>query len=148
MENLVPFYSLLKALHILAVIAWMAGLLYLPRLFVYHVENQHKKEIASLFTVMERRLLRGVMLPSLVMTFLFGGLLLCIPGVVSWEMGWIYGKLALVLGLTGFHGWMVRIWRELKNGTCKKTSGFLRCMNEIPFVVAIGIVLLVVLKPF
>src|SRR5205823_10902794 len=96
-------YPWLKALHIIAVIAWMAGLLYLPRLFVYHAEAPRGSDRAMTFAVMERRLMRGIMLPALVMTYAFGIALAATPGAVDWGSGWIWAQLALVLLLTLFH---------------------------------------------
>jgi putative membrane protein len=141
-------YPLIKALHIIAIIAWMAGLLYLPRLYVYHAEAPPGSHRAAMLETMERRLLRGIMLPAAVMTYVFGGLLLAVPGVVDWRQGWIWTKLALVLLLTVFHvklaGWRL----DFIAGGFTNTSRFYRIVNEIPTVIMIAIVLLVVLKPF
>ncbi|MGE0258052.1 MAG: CopD family protein, partial [Alphaproteobacteria bacterium] len=100
---LVAAYPWLKAFHIIAIIAWMAGLLYLPRLYVYHADVPPESRRAAMLEVMERRLLRGIMLPAVVMTYFFGGLLLSVPGAVDWRQGWIWTKLGLVLLLTVFH---------------------------------------------
>ena len=100
---LVAAYPWLKALHIIAIIAWMAGLLYLPRLYVYHADVPPCSRRAAMLEIMERRLLRGIMLPAVVMTYAFGALLAAVPGVVDWRQGWIWTKLALVLLLTVFH---------------------------------------------
>ncbi len=145
---LVDAYPWLKALHIIAIIAWMVGLLYLPRLYVYHADVPPGSRRAAMLEIMERRLLRGIMLPSLVMTYTFGGLLLSVPGAVDWRQGWIWTKLALVLLLTVFHVKLAR-WRlDFVTGRFTKTSRFYRMVNEIPTVIMIAIVLLVVLKPF
>jgi protoporphyrinogen IX oxidase len=145
---LVAAYPWFKALHIIAIIAWMAGLLYLPRLYVYHADVPPGSRRAAMLAIMERRLLHGIMLPAVVMTYLFGGLLLLVPGAVDWRQGWIWTKLALVLLLTLFHVKLTR-WRlDFAAGRFTKPSRFFRMMNEIPTVIMIAIVLLVVLKPF
>lgn len=141
-------YSWLKALHIIAIIAWMAGLLYLPRLYVYHADVPPGSRRAAMLEIMERRLLRGIMLPAVVMTYAFGGLLLAVPGAVDWRQGWIWTKLALVLLLSVFHVKLAR-WRlDFVTGRFTNTSRFYRMVNEIPTLLMIAIVLLVVLRPF
>jgi putative membrane protein len=104
-------YPWIKALHLVAVISWMAGLLYLPRLFVYHCDAPPGSPQSETFKVMERRLLRGIMNPAMAATFALGGVLLATPGVVDWSAGWIHLKLALVAGLTVAHHLMGR-WRQ------------------------------------
>ena len=147
-DFLVVVYPWIKALHIIAIIAWMAGLLYLPRLYVYHADVPPGSRRAAMLAVMERRLLRGIMLPSLVMTYAFGGLLLSVPGIVDWRQGWIWTKLALVLLLTVFHVKLAR-WRlDFVAGKFTNSPRFYRMINEVPTVIMIAIVLLVVLKPF
>ena len=145
---LIAAYPWIKALHVIAVIAWMAGLLYLPRLFVYHADAPPGSSRAAMLMIMERRLLRGIMLPALVMTYGFGGVLLATPGVVEWQRGWIWVKLSLVLLLTVFHMLLGR-WRRLfAEGRNPHSSRFFRLVNELPTVAMIGIVLMVVVKPF
>ena len=141
-------YSWLKALHIIAVIAWMAGLLYLPRLFVYHAAVPPASNRARMLEVMERRLLRGIMLPAAVMSYGFGALLAATPGVVAWNRGWIWAKLATVLLLTLFHVLLARWCRDLAAGKSAHSEKFFRAINELPALAMIAIVLLVVLKPF
>ena len=129
-------------------VAWMAGLLYLPRLYVYHSMAPVGSDLSATFKVMERRLERGIMTPALLATWIFGLLLAGTPGVVDWRMGWIWAKLALVLGLTGFHGILAR-WRRLFSADQNRhRTKFLRVVNEFPTLVLIAIVLLVVVKPF
>jgi protoporphyrinogen IX oxidase len=129
-------------------VAWMAGLLYLPRLFVYHSRAPTGSNQSVTFEVMERRLLRGIMNPAMVATWLFGLVLAGTPGVVDWRMGWIWGKLALVAALTVFHGLLAR-WRNAFAGDRNRHSTrFFRAVNELPTLALIGIVLLVVVKPF
>jgi len=141
-------YPWLKALHIVAVIAWMAGLLYLPRLYVYHASVPAGSNRAAMLATMERRLLRGIMLPAAVMTYGFGLPLALVPGLVDWRSGWIWAKLALVLLLTVFHMMLARWRRVFAEGRNPHTAGFFRAANEIPTLIMMAIVLLVVLKPF
>jgi protoporphyrinogen IX oxidase len=141
-------YPWIKALHIVAVVAWMAGLLYLPRLFVYHAEAPTGSDSARTFAVMERRLLRGIMNPALALTMGLGALLAAIPGVVDWHRGWIWMKLALVAGLAIFHLFLARWRREFADGAIPHGPRFFRIVNEIPAVMLIAIVVLVVVKPF
>jgi putative membrane protein len=141
-------YLWLKSLHVIAVIAWMAGLLYLPRLYVYHSAAPVGSEQAATFAVMERRLVRGIMLPALLMTYGFGVALAAMPGIIGWQQGWIWAKLALVGVLTVFHMLLARWRREFAVGEYPHTARFFRMINEIPTVVMIAIVGLVIVKPF
>ena len=140
-------YPWVKALHIIAVIAWMAGLLYLPRLFVYHAEAAIGSDQAATFMVMERRLLRGIMNPALVMVVIFGGVLAATPGVVDWQSGWIWAKLVLVVGLIFFHYALARWRRVFTTGAIPHSARFFRTVNEVPTLLMIAIVVLVVVKP-
>jgi putative membrane protein len=141
-------YPWIKSLHILAIIAWMAGLLYLPRLFVYHAEAPAGSGQSETFKVMERRLLRGIMNPAMIAAYLFGGLLAATPGIVDWSQLWIWGKLALVAGLTVAHH-LLGLWRkEFAEDRNARPARFYRIVNEVPTLLMIGIVFLVVLKPF
>ena len=141
-------YPWIKSLHIVAVVAWMAGLLYLPRLYVYHAAVPVGSDRAETFKVMEGRLLRGIMLPALVLTYLFGLMLAALPGVVDWQRGWIWAKLVLVLLLTGFHLLLARWRRAFADDRNRHSARFFRMVNELPMVALIAIVLLVVVKPF
>lgn len=142
------FYPWLKALHILSVIAWMAGLLYLPRLFVYHAAAAPGSEASETFKVMERRLLRGIMNPAMIATYLFGGALLGVPGVVDWGQAWIYLKLAGIALLTVMHH-LFGLWRkDFLADRNKRTPGFYKIANEIPTLGLIVIVFMVAAKPF
>ncbi len=141
-------YPWVKSLHIIAVIAWMAGLLYLPRLYVYHADSPIGSSRAAMLAIMERRLLRGIMLPAAAMSYGFGLLLAATPGVVEWHRGWIWAKLGLVVLLTAFHI-LLAYWRlNLAAGRLSHSPKFYRVMNELPTVAMIAIVLLVVVKPF
>jgi putative membrane protein len=146
--TLTTFYPWIKALHIIAVIAWMAGLLYLPRLFVYHAEAGPGTDRAEMLKIMERRLLRAIMNPAMIAVFVFGGLLLATPGIVAGAEGWLHVKLALVVLMAVFHMVMAG-WRkafEADNNT--RPARFYRMMNEVPTVLMIAIVVLVVVRPF
>jgi protoporphyrinogen IX oxidase len=148
MSFLLTFYPWLKALHIVSVVAWMAGLLYLPRLFVYHSEARPGSSASETFKVMERRLLRGIMTPAMTATFLFGILLALTPGVVDWRDGWIWLKLACVGGLATIHMLLARWCRDFAGDANNRSARFYRIVNEIPTVLLLVIVILVVVKPF
>jgi protoporphyrinogen IX oxidase len=141
-------YPWIKAFHIVAVVAWMAGLLYLPRLFVYHAVTPIGSDQAKTFAVMERRLLRGIMNPALALTITLGALLAATPGLVDWHQGWIWAKLALVAGLGVFHHLLARWRRDFTAGRPPHGPRFFRLINEIPAVALIAIVVLAVVKPF
>jgi putative membrane protein len=140
------YYLWLKSLHVIAIIAWMAGLLYLPRLFVYHAGAPEGSDQARTFEIMERRLLRAIMNPAMIIVWITG-LTLAIWG--GWfKSGWLHGKLALVIGLSAVHMYFARQRRLLAEGRDEKTSGFYRALNEVPTLLMIGIVILVIVKPF
>ena len=145
---LVPtgFYDWIKALHIIAVISWMAGMLYLPRLFVYHVEAERGSAQSETFKVMERRLLRAIINPAMVATWIFG-LWLAWQGF-GFQGGWLHAKLTLVLLLSGVHGYLSAAVRRFAEDRNEKTAKHWRIVNEIPTLLMIAIVILVVVKPF
>jgi putative membrane protein len=147
-EWLAASYPWIKALHIISVVAWMAGLLYLPRLFVYHAEAPAGSDRAATFAIMERRLLRGIMLPASIAVVVFGVLLAATPGVVDWRQGWFWLKLAVVGGLLVFHHLLARWRKEFATGTVPHDARFFRIVNELPTLALIAIVVLVVVKPF
>lgn len=139
-------YLGVKSLHVIAVISWMAGLLYLPRLFVYHTENKENNSIYSLFLVMERRLYRYIMTPALVVSWL-SGLIMMVSS--SWYLsGWMHTKLLLVLLMSGFHFYLGRLHTDFVSRISGKSSKFFRLINEIPTLLMIGIVILVIYKFF
>jgi putative membrane protein len=139
-------YEWLKALHIIAVIAWMAGMLYLPRLFVYHCEAEPGSKQSETFKVMERRLLRAIINPAMIATWLLG-LGLAFQG--GWFAAhWLQAKLVLVLALSGIHGLLARWVRDFAADRNQKSQRFYRVINEIPAVLLVGIVILAVVKPF
>jgi putative membrane protein len=145
---LAALYPWTKALHIIAVIAWMAGLLYLPRLFVYHCETPPGTESSERFKVMERRLYKQIMTPAMIATFVFGAMLAFTPGLVDWHQGWFYVKLAAVLGLGGVHGAMGKWRRNFLNDRNTKPQRFFRIMNEVPTLLMVLVVVMVAVQPF
>lgn len=145
---LVSNYLLFKALHIISVIALMAGLLYLPRLFVYHTQAKLGGELSETLKIMERKLLKIIINPSLVATFVFGILLILTPGVVDFKAGWFHGKLFFAFCLLGIHGLMVSFYKDFQSDRNKKSQKFFRIFNEIPAILMIAIIFLVILKPF
>jgi protoporphyrinogen IX oxidase len=136
----------LKALHVMAVMAWMAGMFYLPRLFVYHVEAKPKSEMTTTFEVMEERLLKIIMRPALIVVWLTGLVLVIKQG--QHMQGWFMAKFALVIAMTAMHGMMAKWRKDLANGTNTKDSRFFRMANEVPTVLMAGIVIFVIVKPF
>lgn len=145
---MIDYYLWLKAFHIIAVICWMAGLLYLPRLFVYHANTKPGSEISETFLTMERRLLKIIMNPAMILTFVLGFTLIFMPGGLGLSEGWLHAKLLLVFLLAALHGAMSRWYKEFQNNERKRTSRFFRIANEIPTVIMILVILLVTLKPF
>lgn len=149
MDFLAPWYPWLKAFHLIAVIAWMAGMLYLPRLFVYHADAEPGSKQSEIFKVMERRLLRAIINPAMVAAWLLGLLLLATPGVVDWGSdGWIYVKLSAVLALSALHGQLARWRKDFAADRNTRTARFYRIVNEVPTVLLIIIVIMVIVKPF
>lgn len=147
-EALAPFYLWTKALHLLGAFAWMAGLFYLPRLFVYHAQTAPGSEQSELFKVMERRLLRAIMNPAMIWTWGFGVLLVLTPGAVDWGAGWWYGKLLGILVLTASHMVMARGRRDFEADLRIRSHVHWRVVNEVPTLALILVVLLVIPKPF
>ena len=143
---LLDVYPWLRALHIISVIAWMAGLLYLPRLYVYHAEAEAGSDKAETFKIMERRLLRAIMNPAMIGVWLFG--LLMLFAQEWWREPWMHAKLVLITALTVFHH-ILALWRkDFAADRNTRPAKFYRMMNEVPTVIMIVIVFLVVLKPF
>ena len=140
-------YLIIKALHLIAVISWMAGLLYLPRIFVYHVENYEKKETTFIFETMERKLYNYIMRPAMLFSWIFGILLIYLNGFDVLVNLWMQIKLALVIILTGYHEYLGKCLISLKNRTNTKTSKFYRYINEVPTALLILIVFIVIIKP-
>ena len=141
------YYLIFKSLHLIAVISWMAGLLYLPRIFVYHVENFEKKETAEIFKVMEKKLYFYIMRPAMIATWLFGIILIYINGFEVFSELWLHIKLGLVILLTIYHEYLGICLKALKEETNKKTSKFFRIINEVPTILLIIIIFVVLFKP-
>lgn len=139
-------YEWIKALHVVAIISWMAGLLYLPRLFVYHVAAAPGSEQSETFKVMERRLYRAIMTPAMIVSWVAGLYLIWAGGWIL--SGWMHGKLALVLALTATHGLMGGWRRDFAEDRNARPSKFFRIWNEVPTLLMVVIVILVVVKPF
>ncbi|WP_289042939.1 CopD family protein [uncultured Aliiroseovarius sp.] len=146
-EFLADIYFWTKSLHIVSVIAWMAGIFYLPRLFVYHVEVVGSgNETDDLFQTMERRLLKAIMNPAMISTWLFGLLLVMTPGIVDWMMVWPWTKAASIIAMTWFHMWLAARRKEFVAGTNTLAGRRYRIMNEVPTLLMLVIVFSVVLK--
>ena len=141
------WYDWIKALHVISVIAWMAGMMYLPRLFVYHADSAVGSEKSETFKVMERRLYRGITTPAMVATWVFG-LIMVSQGLIDWHSVWPWVKAAMVLTLSGIHGFYGRLLRDFANDRNTRPAKFFRQINEIPFLVAIVIVVMVIVRPF
>ena len=140
-------YLLFKSLHLIAVISWMAGLLYLPRIFVYHVENFEKKETTEIFEIMERKLYFYIMRPAMLATWLFGVILIYINGLDILSQLWMHIKLVLVIFLTIYHEYLGLCLKSLKLKTNTKTPKFFRIINEVPTVILVFIIFIVIFKP-
>ncbi len=141
------YYLLFKSLHLIAVISWMVGLLYLPRIFVYHVENLEKKETTEVFEVMEKRLYFYIMRPAMILSWLFGIILIYINGIDIFSQLWMHIKLGLVVLLTIYHEYLGICLKSLKLKTNTKTSKFFRVINEVPTIILIFIIFIVIFKP-
>jgi putative membrane protein len=146
--GLLPFLLWFKALHVISVIAWMAGMFYLPRLFVYHCDLRPGSAESERFKVMERRLLKQIINPAMISTWTFGILMVLTPGVIDWSAGWWHVKLAAVLAMSAFHG-MLAGWRRdfLEDRNCR-SQRFYRIANEVPTLLMIVIVIMVIVRPF
>ena len=141
------YYLLFKSLHLIAVISWMAGLLYLPRIFVYHVENYQKKETTEIFETMEKKLYFYIMRPAMIISWLFGILLIYQIGFESFSQLWLQLKIFFVIILTVYHEYLGKCLTSLRDGSNTKSSRFFRIINEIPTILLILIVFIVIFKP-
>ena len=148
-DYLIAMYPWLKAGHIISVISWMAGIFYLPRLFVHHSE---KVEVPSqtdrLFSIMESKLLKVIMTPAMLTTWGFGLSLAVIPGVLDWSDIWPWVKLMSIIAMTWFHFWLAKRQRNFELGDNQLTGKIYRIMNEVPTVLLLVIVIMVVVRPF
>jgi protoporphyrinogen IX oxidase len=141
-------YPWIKSFHMISVIAWMAGLLYLPRLFVYHALAPPGSPQSETFKIMERRLLRTITTPAMIATLLSGSLLAATPGIIDWHKGWIWAKLGLVALLLIFQAALAHWRRAFEADRNRQSSRFFRLVNELPTLALMAIVVLVVVKPF
>ena len=149
MDFLSDYYPYIKSLHVISIVAWMAGLFYLPRLFVHHTEQVEKgSDTDRLFQMMEYKLLREIMNPAMFATWIFGLSLVFTPGIVDWSAGWPWVKALMVLGLTWFHHWLGRRRKELAAGSCTISGKTFRLMNEVPTVLLVILVFMVIARPF
>ena len=140
-------YLLFKSLHLIAVVSWMAGLLYLPRIFVYHVENKEKKDATEIFELMEKRLFFYIMRPAMIFTWIFGLILIYLNGIEIFSQIWMQLKFILIILLSIFHEYLGRCLYSLKNNTNTKSSKYFRIINEIPTILLILVVFIVIFKP-
>tara|TARA_Y100000813_G_scaffold16999_1_gene11488 strand:- start:933 stop:1376 length:444 start_codon:yes stop_codon:yes gene_type:complete len=147
MEFSAEAYAWVKALHIISVIAWMAGMLYLPRLYVYHADALQGSDKSETFKIMERRLLRAIMNPAMVSSIIFGLLLMQAAGPAIWDTIWFPIKVASIVGMIIQHMFLARWRREFAEDRNKRPARFYRFMNEVPTVLMIVIVIMVVVKP-
>lgn len=141
-------YLVWKTLHIISMVCWMAGLLYLPRLFVYHAQAKANTAESETFKTMERKLLKGITTPSMIATFLFGGLLILVPGVIEKPNAWFHIKMLLVLILAAYHGVCAKYVKVFALDQNERGHTFYRYFNEVPAVIMVVVIFLVVLKPF
>lgn len=147
MDFLLQHYLWLKAAHVIAFLSWMAGMLYLPRLYVYHASAEKGSVQSETFKVMERRLLRAIMTPALIATFLFGLLMIAANPAIM-QMGWIHAKLLLVLIMAGVHGFYAKCRKDFERDANTRSPKFYKVWNEVPTVLMIVIVILAIVKPF
>ena len=140
-------YLLFKSLHLIALVSWMAGLLYLPRIFVYHVENKEKKEATDIFEVMEKKLFYYIMRPAMIFTWIFGLVLIYLNGLEIFSQLWMQIKIVLVILLSAYNDYLGKCLVSLKDHSNTRSSKFFRIINEVPTIMLILIVFLVIFKP-
>jgi len=145
---LTALYPWIKAFHVISMVAWMAGLFYLPRLYVYHCETMPGAADSERFKVMEQRLLRQITTPAMMATWVFGLALVLTPGVIDWSQGWWYVKLAAVILMSGFHGMLARWRRDFLVDRNTRPARFYRIANEVPTLLLVVIVIMVIARPF
>jgi len=147
-DALAPWYLWTKSAHLISVFAWMAGLFYLPRLYVYHCRVAAGSAQSELFKVMERRLLRAIMNPAMIAAWTFGVLLVLTPGIVDWKAGWWHGKMLGLLTMTAFHHDLAYARKKFARDANTRSERGWRIANEVPTVALILIVVMVIVKPF
>lgn len=145
---LTVIYPWIKAFHVVSMVAWMAGLFYLPRLYVYHCETTPGSAESERFKVMERRLLKQITTPAMIATWAFGITLVLTPGVINWSWGWWHVKLVTVILMTGFHGMLARWRRNFLMDRNTRPARFYRIANEVPTLLLLVIVIMVIVRPF
>src|SRR3984885_3962613 len=145
-NSLSDYIDWIKAFHVIAVIAWMSGMLYLPRLFVYHTETKPGSESSERFKVMERRLLRGIVNPSMIAVWILGPLLAWLTG--TYLDLWLQMKVVLVIGMSGIHGFYARCVKDFAADRNTRSARFYRIINEVPALLMVLIVILVIVQPF
>ena len=141
-------YLWARALHVLSFVSWMAGLLYLPRLYVYHCKQAVGSEASETFKVMERRLLRGIINPAMIATWIFGLTLVMTPGVVDWSAGWWHAKMFGFLAMSALHGYLAVQRKHFLADERRHSATFWRVVNEVPTVLLVLIVIMVIVRPF
>ena len=143
------WYDWIKALHVIAVVAWMAGILYLPRLYVYHADAEPGSELSETLKIMERRLLRVILNPAMILSYFFGLCILFTPGVIDFGQYWIWVKLFFaVFGLGSLHVCLAKWRREFETDSNDRPARFYRWMNEVPAILMVGVVICAVVRPF
>ncbi len=148
-DFLLEWYFWIKALHVMSVISWMAGMFYLPRVFVYHAERAEVgSQMSETFKVMEYKLMRVIINPAMIATWTFGLLMVFTPGVIDWSQIWPWVKAAAVLTMSGFHGWLSARRKEFARDENTRTGRAYRLANEVPTLLMIVIVIMVIVKPF
>jgi len=140
-------YLLFKSLHLIAVVSWMAGLLYLPRIFVYHVENKGTKEVTDIFEIMEKKLFYYIMRPAMIFTWIFGLALIYLNGIEIFSQLWMQIKFFLIILLSVYNDYLGKCLVSLKNNSNTRSSKFYRIINEVPTIILIFTVFLVIFKP-
>lgn len=147
MSALLPWLAWLRAFHVMSFVAWMAGIFYLPRLYVYHSQVAPGTAESARFQIMERRLLRGIMNPAMIATLLFGGLMASIPGIIDWDAPWWWAKLLGVFGLFAFHGACSKWRRDFEQDRRLHSERFYRIANEVPTLLMALIVIMIIVRP-
>ncbi|MFT8242871.1 protoporphyrinogen oxidase HemJ [Roseomonas sp. BN140053] len=146
--TLAALYPWTKSLHLISVFAWMAGMFYLPRLYVYHTAVAPGSESSETFKVMERRLLRAIMNPAMIAAWIFGITLVLTPGVVDWSAGWWHGKMTGFLLMSALHGYLAGARKSFERDERRHSGRFWRILNEVPTLLLVLIVVMVIVKPF
>lgn len=148
-DLLLTAYPWIKAFHIVAIVSWMAGLFYLPRLFVYHAERGTPgSELSETLKVMEFKLLKYIMNPAMTASWILGFLLVLTPGIIDWTAGWFYIKLGCVLGLSAFQAWLTARCRDFARDGNQLSGRTYRLVNEIPTIALVVIAIMVIVRPF